>query len=89
MVFDLSDHFLHLTLPVIDLNKPRREEDLASHILRLLKEHKHLSRADLEVMTGYGKSSVQYALKTLIDQAFIQRTGAARSTRYQLLKENP
>ena len=83
--FDISDHFIRLTLPVIDLNKPKQGEDLASHILRLLKEHGHLSRADLETMTGYGKSSVQNALNTLIDQAFIQRTGAARSTRYQLL----
>lgn len=84
--FNISENFIRLVLPVIDYKKPRQGEDLPSHLLRLLDEHGTLSRAELETMSDFSASSIRNALSELMEQDLVRRTGAARSTRYELLR---
>lgn len=82
--FDISENYIRISLPVIDHYKPLQNEDLPSHVLRLLSERDSLSAAELEILTGYSRSSIQAAMKQLIGAGLVRKTGTARSTRYEL-----
>ena len=43
----------------------------------------------LELCPGIRSSSVEAALKKLVEEGYLTRTGQARSTRYALAKESP
>jgi Fic family protein len=44
-----------------------------------------LQVAKIESMTGFSRRTIQYALKTLADQQFLQKLGKGAGTRYQLV----
>ena len=46
---------------------------------------KHLKVADIEASTELPRRTIQFALKTLTDQTFIQRLGKGAGSRYQLV----
>jgi len=45
----------------------------------------HLKVADVETSTTLPRRTIQFALKTLVDQEFLQRLGKGAGTRYQLV----
>jgi Fic family protein len=44
-----------------------------------------LQVAKIESITGFSRRTIQYALKTLADQQFLQKLGKGAGSRYQLV----
>ena len=61
--------------------------ETAVEILNCFKSspEKKLKVADLETSTELPRRTIQFSLKALVDQEFLQRLGKGAGTRYQLV----
>ena len=70
--------------------KFKNQKQLSESAIKVLEcfkssPEKQLKVADIEMGTNLPRRTIQFALKTLTGQGFLQRLGKAAATRYQLV----
>lgn len=83
--FTLTPASITVRLPLLEEQKEL--SDRAQELLDLFPHEGSFSRTQLEKKSGLASSTLHRALKELIDNQLIQRTGKGPSTRYQFLSE--
>ncbi|MDU1827996.1 ATP-binding protein [Anaerococcus sp.] len=85
-IFDVSENYVTVILPVIEKRRVTELSDEAQEILMLLNTYDSLSRADLELKTGHNKTKIIRVLNELIDYGMVEVLGRGRATKYQSIK---
>lgn len=81
--FDISEHRITIVLPVVDDKKPdlSRDERL---IYDLLKEEEELSRAEIDMKSGFEKTKTIRILNNLIYKNIVVKEGRGTAVIYKL-----
>lgn len=82
--FEVSSVFIRVVLPVIEYTKELKEISLEEQILLLIGESAGMSRSELEIATGYQRTSLTEVLGQLVDSEKLERTRTGRSVFYKI-----
>jgi ATP-dependent DNA helicase RecG len=83
-VFEVTNDFIRIVLPVIDYLKKPDEHDLKEQILVQIGNATRMNRAELEKVTGYQKSRLQEVLKQLVSEDKLEMLGQGPAVTYQI-----
>lgn len=81
--FDVSENNIRIVLPVTEINKLNLTSD-ELFIYRLLKEEIELSRAEIDLKSGFEKSKTLRIVNSLVDKSIIQKMGNGAVVTYKL-----
>ena len=84
--YEITDHFITVTLPIIDtkVENLTGDEEL---VLDLFNKERRLSRMEIEKKSGFNKSKAIRLVNSLIDKSIMEKVGDGPSTEYKIKGE--